>query len=77
MRTFPQRVYLESEFGAVHELGTLLENSYADDAWAKELEAMAAMGLTRIVAERRHDDGGPDELIRLLTSGRLRQREHT
>jgi hypothetical protein len=74
MRSFAQRVYLESDFGALVDLpraGTSLENPYVFDAFAREFEAMAAQGLVKIVDERRRDDGS-DKLICALTFERLR-----
>jgi hypothetical protein len=74
VRTSAQRVYLESELGAVNALpsaGTPLENPYVYDASAREFETMAAQGLVRIVAQRR-DDRGSDGLIRRLSFERLR-----
>ena len=74
MRTLAQSAYLESEFGALSELpsvGTSLENPYVYDASAKELKAMAAQGLVKIVDEQRNGDE-PDGLINRLTFERLR-----
>ena len=74
MRTLAQSAYLESEFGALSELpsvGTSLENPYVYDASARELKAMAAQGLVKIVDERRNGDE-PDGLISRLTFERLR-----
>ena len=74
MRTLAQSAYLESEFGTLSELpsvGTPLENPYVYDASARELKAMASLGLVKIVEERRHDEG-PEGLISRLTFERLR-----
>jgi len=74
MRTLAQSAYLESEFGTLSELpsaGTSLENPYVYDASARELKAMAAQGLVKIVEEQRHDVG-PEGLISRLTFKRLR-----
>ena len=74
MKTLAQSAYLESEVGALSELpaaGTPLENPYVYDASARELKAMAAQGLVKIVEERRGAPGS-DALIRHLTFKRLR-----
>jgi hypothetical protein len=74
MRTLAQTAYLNSEFGALSELpkaGSPLENPFVYDSSAKELKAMAARGLVKIVHERR-GDGGCSGLINLLTFERLR-----
>ena len=74
MSTLAQNAYFDSEFGALSELpsaGSPLENPYVYDASARELKAMAARGLVRIVEERRRDDGS-QELISHLTFERLR-----
>ena len=74
MSTLAQNAYFDSEFGALSELpsaGSPLENPYVYDASARELKAMAARGLVRIVEERRRDDGS-QELISRLTFERLR-----
>ncbi len=74
MQTLAQSAYLDSEFGALCELpsaGTSLENLYVYDASARELKAMAAQGLVKIVEERRLADGRGG-LISRLTFERLR-----
>ena len=74
MSTLAQNAYFDSEFGALSELpsaGSPLESPYVYDASARELKAMAARGLVRIVEERRRDDGS-QELISRLTFERLR-----
>jgi hypothetical protein len=53
MQTLAQTAYLNSEFGALSELpkaGSSLENPFVYDASAKEIKAMAARGLVKIVA---------------------------
>jgi hypothetical protein len=73
MQTLAQSAYLDSEFGTLSELpsaGSALENPFVYDAAARELKAMAAKGLVRIVDERRSEH--PDELISRLTFQRLR-----
>ena len=74
MQTLAQNAYLDSEFGAVSDLpsaGSPLENPYVYDASARELKAMAAQGLVKIIEERRTDDG-PEGLISRLKFQRLR-----
>ncbi len=71
MRTLAESAYFDSEFGALSELpaaGTALENPYVYDSSARELKAMASLGLVKIVEERRVADG----LISRLTFERLR-----
>ena len=73
MRTLAQSAYFDSEFGTLSELpnvGSSLENPYVYDASARELKAMAAKGLVKIVDERRSDDRSG--LISRLTFERLR-----
>jgi hypothetical protein len=54
VHTLAQTAYLDSSFGADHELprvGSALENPYVFDASARELKAMAIQGLVEIVEE--------------------------
>jgi hypothetical protein len=56
MNTIAEGVYLEAKVGAVVSLpkyGTRLENRYVFDAAAREIHAMAARGLVKVVDERR------------------------
>jgi hypothetical protein len=73
MHTLAQSAYLDSEFGTLSELpsvGSALENPYVYDSSARELKAMAAKGLVRIVDEKRSPQR--DELITHLSFERLR-----
>jgi hypothetical protein len=73
MHTLAQSAYLDSEFGTFSELpsaGTPLENPYVYDSSAREIKAMAAKGLVRIVEEKRSAQRG--DLISRLTFQRLR-----
>ena len=74
MQTLAQTAYLDSEPGALTELpcaGTPLEHPLVYDASAREMKAMAAKGLVRIVDEQlRNSRLGA--LISRLTFERLR-----
>jgi hypothetical protein len=73
MQTLAQSVYLDSEFGALSELprsGSSLENPYVYDSSARELQAMAAAGLVKIIDEQRNRSHGG--LISRVTFQRLR-----
>jgi len=73
MQTLAQHVYLDSELGGLSELpsaGSPLENPYVYDSSAREIKAMAAEGLVKIVDERRVD--GREGLISRLIFRRLR-----
>ncbi len=77
MRTLAEKLYLDSECGALCELpkvGSALENPYVYDASAQELKAMSSAGLVRIVDEKRRAgaSGRLDGLIERLTFERLR-----
>jgi hypothetical protein len=74
MYTLAQTEYLDSTFGAVHDLpraGSALENPYVFDASARELKAMAAQGLVEIVEEH-CVDFSEEVLIDRLRFTRLR-----
>lgn len=74
MSTLTHAAYCDSEPGALTELGgagTSLENPYVYDSAARELKALEAQGLVKIVEERkrRHAD---DRLIGRISFVRLR-----
>ena len=74
MQTLAQNAYLDSQVGALSELptaGSALENPYVYDASARELKALAAQGLVKIVEEQRFSSD-PTGLISRLTFERLR-----
>ena len=55
MPTLARSAYLDSQFGVEQELpraGSALENPFIFDETARELKAMAAEGLVKIVHER-------------------------
>ena len=74
MQTLALATYLDSAFGTLNELpsaGTPLENPYVYHTSAREVKAMALMGLVRIVEEQRQGDGS-EALINRLSFERLR-----
>jgi hypothetical protein len=75
VRTLAQSAYIESSFHVDSELphaGSALENPFVYDDAARELKAMAAQGLVKIVAERCDDGDAAGTLIRHLRFRRLR-----
>jgi hypothetical protein len=65
--------YLDSQFGEIQDLpraGSTLENPFVYDAVARELKAMAALGLVEIVHEQTRLV--PEPLVDNLRFRRLR-----
>jgi hypothetical protein len=74
MPSLARSAYLDSQFGVEQELpraGSALENPFVFDDTARELKALAAEGLVKIVHEHSASRGN-DTLIDRLSFVRLR-----
>ena len=73
MHTLAQKAYFDSDYGTLTELpssGTALENPYAYDSAAREVEQMASKGLVKIVDVTRNPNR--EGLIKRLIFQKLR-----